>query len=97
MDQKINVFRVFIASPNDLADERRALHEGVERINAICSKETDWRIELLGWEEKIVGEDRPVVESQRPEELPLDLAEELHVQSDRMTIAYRKELTKLAA
>src|SRR6266511_2813105 len=51
--------------------------------------------ELLGWEEKIVGEDRPVVESQRPEELPLDLAEELHVQSDRMTIAYRKELTKL--
>jgi len=51
--------------------------------------------DLLGWEEKIVGEDRPVVESQRPEELPLDLAEELHVQSDRMTIAYRKELTKL--
>ena len=51
--------------------------------------------ELLGWEEKIVAEDRPVVESQRPEELPLDLAEELHVQADRMTIAYRKELSKL--
>jgi phenylpropionate dioxygenase-like ring-hydroxylating dioxygenase large terminal subunit len=51
--------------------------------------------ELLAWEAKIVGEDRPVVESQRPEELPLDLQEELHVQSDRMTIAYRKELTKL--
>jgi phenylpropionate dioxygenase-like ring-hydroxylating dioxygenase large terminal subunit len=51
--------------------------------------------ELLAWESKIVGEDQPVVESQRPEELPIDLAQELHVQSDRMTIAYRKELAKL--
>lgn len=53
------------------------------------------REELLGWESRIVAEDRPVVESQRPEELPLDLAEELHVQADRMTIAYRKELARL--
>jgi vanillate O-demethylase monooxygenase subunit len=51
--------------------------------------------ELLEWEERIVSEDKTVVESQRPEELPLDLVEELHVQSDRMTIAYRKELSKL--
>jgi phenylpropionate dioxygenase-like ring-hydroxylating dioxygenase large terminal subunit len=51
--------------------------------------------EVLAWEAKIVSEDQPVVESQRPEELPIDLAEELHVQADRMTIAYRKELAKL--
>lgn len=51
--------------------------------------------ELLEWESSIVGEDRPVVESQRPEELPIDLAEELHVQADRMTIAYRKELARM--
>jgi vanillate O-demethylase monooxygenase subunit len=51
--------------------------------------------ELLAWESAIVGEDRPVVESQRPEELPIDLVEELHVQADRMTIAYRKELARL--
>ena len=50
--------------------------------------------ELLAWESKILSEG-PVVQSQRPEELPLDLAEELHVQADRMTIAYRKELAKL--
>jgi vanillate O-demethylase monooxygenase subunit len=51
--------------------------------------------DLLSWEETIVGQDRPVVESQRPEELPLDLSEELHVQADSMTIAYRRELARL--
>jgi phenylpropionate dioxygenase-like ring-hydroxylating dioxygenase large terminal subunit len=51
--------------------------------------------DLLAWESAIVGEDRPVVESQRPEELPIELAQELHVQADRMTIAYRKELARL--
>lgn len=51
--------------------------------------------ELIAWESRIVGEDRPVVESQRPEELPLELSRELHVQSDRMTIAYRKALGRM--
>jgi hypothetical protein len=46
-------------------------------------------------ESAIVAEDRPVVESQRPDELPIELAQELHVQADRMTIAYRKELARL--
>ena len=36
-----------------------------------------------------------MVESQRPEELPLDLGQELHVQADSMTIAYRRELAAL--
>ncbi|HEY2575894.1 MAG TPA: aromatic ring-hydroxylating dioxygenase subunit alpha [Streptosporangiaceae bacterium] len=51
--------------------------------------------DLLSWEEKIVSQDRPIVESQRPEELPLDLGQELHVQADSMTIAYRRELARL--
>jgi hypothetical protein len=33
-----------------------------------------------------------IVESQRPELLPLDLREELHLRSDLMAIAYRKWL-----
>jgi len=37
----------------------------------------------------IIGQDLPVVESQRPELLPLDLQAELHLRSDRMAIAYR--------
>jgi len=42
-----------------------------------------------------MNEDKAIVEGQRPEELPLDLSAELHVQSDRMTIAYRRQLAGL--
>ena len=40
----------------------------------------------------IFGQDRPVVESQRPELLPMDLSEELHLRSDQMTLRYRRYL-----
>jgi vanillate O-demethylase monooxygenase subunit len=51
--------------------------------------------DLLAWEAAILAQDRPVVESQQPEQLPLDLGAELHVQADSMTIAYRRELAAL--
>jgi vanillate O-demethylase monooxygenase subunit len=51
--------------------------------------------DLLAWEAAILAQDRPIVESQQPEELPLDLGAELHVQADSMTIAYRRELAAL--
>lgn len=44
---------------------------------------------------KIFEEDRVVVEAQRPELLPLDLQEELHLRSDRVAIAYRRWLQQL--
>lgn len=40
-------------------------------------------------------EDRPVVEDQYPEDLPLDLREEVHTAADRMSIAYRRRLVAL--
>jgi vanillate O-demethylase monooxygenase subunit len=40
-------------------------------------------------------EDIPVVEDQYPEDLPLDLREEVHISADRMSIAYRKRLVAL--
>jgi phenylpropionate dioxygenase-like ring-hydroxylating dioxygenase large terminal subunit len=43
----------------------------------------------------IFEEDREVVEGQRPELLPLDLQQELHLKSDRVAIAYRKWLKDL--
>ena len=43
----------------------------------------------------IFEEDRVIVESQRPELLPLDLQTELHLRSDRVAIAYRKWLKQL--
>ncbi|MEM8859034.1 MAG: aromatic ring-hydroxylating dioxygenase subunit alpha [Chloroflexota bacterium] len=51
--------------------------------------------EIIDFQNKVTGEDIPVVESQRPELLPLDLQEELHLRSDRTAIAYRKYLKQL--
>jgi phenylpropionate dioxygenase-like ring-hydroxylating dioxygenase large terminal subunit len=48
--------------------------------------------ELLVFQDRVSEQDRVVVESQRPELLPLDLQAELHLRSDRMAIAYRKWL-----
>jgi phenylpropionate dioxygenase-like ring-hydroxylating dioxygenase large terminal subunit len=47
------------------------------------------------FEDKVVAQDMRVVESQRPELLPLDLQAELHLRSDRTAIAYRKWLNQL--
>jgi hypothetical protein len=42
-----------------------------------------------------IAERTSIVESQRPELLPLDLQAELHLRSDRTAIAYRKWLKQL--
>jgi phenylpropionate dioxygenase-like ring-hydroxylating dioxygenase large terminal subunit len=51
--------------------------------------------ELLRFQDHVTEQDRVVVESQRPELLPLDLQAELHLRSDRMAIAYRKWLSAI--
>ncbi|MBZ0303393.1 MAG: aromatic ring-hydroxylating dioxygenase subunit alpha [Anaerolineae bacterium] len=51
--------------------------------------------EIRGFQDTIFGQDVPVVESQRPELLPLDLQAELHLRSDRTSIAYRQWLNDL--
>jgi phenylpropionate dioxygenase-like ring-hydroxylating dioxygenase large terminal subunit len=51
--------------------------------------------DLVAWQDTIFGQDRPILESQRPEMLPLDLQAELHLRSDRTAIAYRKWLKEL--
>jgi len=42
----------------------------------------------------INNEDQPLVESQYPQELPLDLREEINIPADRMSLAYRKALAE---
>ena len=51
--------------------------------------------ELRAFQDKVAGQDVPIVESQRPHLLPLDLQAELHLRSDRTAIAYRRWLNKL--
>ena len=47
------------------------------------------------FQDEIFKQDLPIVESQRPELLPLDLQAEIHLRSDRTAIAYRKWLKEL--
>ena len=51
--------------------------------------------DIISRQDEITGQDVPVVESQRPERLPLDLQAELHLRSDRIAVAYRKWLGEL--
>jgi phenylpropionate dioxygenase-like ring-hydroxylating dioxygenase large terminal subunit len=51
--------------------------------------------QLRSYQDAVSGQDIPIVESQRPELLPLDLQSELHLRSDRTAIAYRKWLTRI--
>jgi hypothetical protein len=45
----------------------------------------------------VIAAGKPVVEGQRPEELPIDLTAELHIRdADRVSIEYRKWLYELA-
>lgn len=48
--------------------------------------------EISRFQDLIFSQDKPVVESQRPEDLPLDLREELHLTIDQISMAYRRYL-----
>jgi phenylpropionate dioxygenase-like ring-hydroxylating dioxygenase large terminal subunit len=51
--------------------------------------------DLRRFQDKVSLQDKAIVESQRPELLPLDLQAELHLRSDRMAIAYRRWLKEV--
>jgi phenylpropionate dioxygenase-like ring-hydroxylating dioxygenase large terminal subunit len=51
--------------------------------------------DMVEFQDRIFAQDRPILESQRPELLPLDLQAELHLRSDRTAIAYRRWLRML--
>ena len=44
---------------------------------------------------RVFEEDRVIVETQHPEDLPLDLASEVHIRADRASIAYRQGLRRM--
>ncbi len=50
---------------------------------------------LVEFEDTIFGQDQVVVESQRPERVPFDLADELHLKFDAVAVAYRKAMRAL--
>jgi phenylpropionate dioxygenase-like ring-hydroxylating dioxygenase large terminal subunit len=44
---------------------------------------------------RVFAEDQEIVEAQCPEDLPIDLTEEVHIRADRTSIEYRKALGRL--
>jgi phenylpropionate dioxygenase-like ring-hydroxylating dioxygenase large terminal subunit len=51
--------------------------------------------DLVAWQDRIFSQDRPILESQRPDLLPLDLAAEMNVRADRTAVTYRRWLKRL--
>jgi len=49
---------------------------------------------LQDFEDTIFEQDRRVVESQRPEMVPFDLADELHLKFDAVAVAYRRAMRR---
>ena len=49
----------------------------------------------IDFQNTLMAQDKRIIESQRPENLPLDLQAELHLKSDRLAIAYRRYLNEL--
>jgi vanillate O-demethylase monooxygenase subunit len=47
---------------------------------------------LQSFEDTIFGQDKVIVESQRPEQVPFDLADELHLKFDAVAINYRRAM-----
>ena len=73
----------------------------VTRTFCYCARNYDVGSEndekFVEFQNVILEQDRVVVESQRPAELPIDLSEELHTKGvDLVSIEYRKWLQELA-
>ncbi len=59
MATSLRLIRVFLASPGDLSEERRAAKGVVEEFNAEWSKHLTCMIELVGWEDTVSVFGRP--------------------------------------
>ena len=53
------VLRVFLASPGDLTEERKAIRQVVDEYNESLADHFGYHIELLGWEDTVAGYGRP--------------------------------------
>ncbi|MGC9943993.1 MAG: aromatic ring-hydroxylating dioxygenase subunit alpha, partial [Verrucomicrobiota bacterium] len=49
----------------------------------------------LDFNHQVFAEDKAIVEKQYPEDLPIDLQEEVHIRADKSSITYRQGLARL--
>ena len=55
MSDNHKLLQVFIASPNDLVEERKAISEVAESLNAAFGREGAVQVQLLGWKDRLAG------------------------------------------
>jgi vanillate O-demethylase monooxygenase subunit len=87
-------FVLFMASQPISAKRTRTFCFCARNYDLDSSKDQSF----IEFQNLILEQDRIVVESQRPEELPIDLSEELHIKGvDRVSIEYRKWLKEIVS
>ncbi|MBR1175867.1 DUF4062 domain-containing protein [Bradyrhizobium sp. KB893862 SZCCT0404] len=59
MHSQLRTLNLFLASPGDLAEERRIARSVIEELNSSIGRPLGWRIELYGWEDSPIGAVRP--------------------------------------
>lgn len=86
-------FILFIAASPLSAKETRTFTWNARSYNLDPAADAD----LADFQRLILDQDRPITESQRPEQLPVDLSEELHIAGpDQASIEYRRALGAMA-
>ena len=73
-------------------DEAESLVWSIMAFNYPAGKSDE---DLLGYQDTLAAQDIPIVESQRPQRLPLGMGQEIAVPSDGLAVAYRNWLRKL--
>ena len=68
MPKTITLFRVFVASPSDVADERNIVGNVIDELNISYGSYNNVKLELIGWEKNVfpsIGDDaQDVINSQ---------------------------------
>ena len=67
-------------------------------IFAVVAREFDLdqpEEEVVAFQKRVYIEDQAIVERQKPEDLPVDLGEEVHVRADLTSVTYRRQLERL--
>lgn len=59
MAESRRLVKVFLASPNDLSDERKSSKIVVDEFNALLAEEFGYQVELVGWEDTVSVFGRP--------------------------------------
>jgi phenylpropionate dioxygenase-like ring-hydroxylating dioxygenase large terminal subunit len=80
--------------------DRRYLSDSARKTRLFCPLARNFNKdgpldEVHAFNLQIFNEDRVIVESQKPEDLPLDMQMETHIPADRTSIAYRKLLKSM--